>query len=107
MSATIGNTASYFAATATNTHTANLTLGSNSRRKVVVGVVFESATISVTDITINGVSVIANDRSDNPDTNPNDTSLKMRWFDYDVPSGTAAGAIPITVTSSSSALAVS
>jgi hypothetical protein len=97
MPATIGNTVSYAAASVVATHSANLTLGSNSRRKVVVGVMAEtSATLS--NITVGGVSVLANDRSANPDQNPNDTQLRMHWFDYDVPGGTASGPLAIVLT---------
>jgi molybdenum-dependent DNA-binding transcriptional regulator ModE len=103
MAATIGNTVSYAAASATTTHSANLTLGSNSRRKVVVGVTCETST-TLNAITVNGTSVLGNDRSAAPDQNPNDTLLKMWWFDYDVPSGTPSGAITITVTSAASDL---
>jgi hypothetical protein len=103
--ATIGNTSSYSTATSTTAHNGTITLGSASRRKVVLLVMIESATTVPSSITIDGGTPTA--YGSTPEINPNDTNLRIRSYYVDIPTGVGAGSKDINVTASASDATVS
>jgi hypothetical protein len=96
--ASVGNTAAYVPPSSTSSLSASLTLGSATKRKVVVKLVAETLTTTPTDVTFDGVSMVANSVGSNPDQHSTATSLRQWEWWHDVPIGTSSGGKTLTVT---------
>lgn len=102
--ATIGNVASLHTGGTASTFTCPITIGSSATRKIAVWVPDET-TATITGLTFDGVSFVANQRV--AYSHPTSTALTLSLYDYDIPQAKGAGTYDIVLTVSAAAASIS